>query len=428
MADDAGTTRRALTAVEQALYMSALLEPAARAYHRTSGFLLTGPLSRECVRAALERVALRHAALRTTFHHGRGALWAETSAAPVLELEAVDPVEDADWIPSTLHESVRRLSKPFDLSRQVFRFALALRNGAAILVVQAHHIGTDAVSEQLLAVDLVSALAGRALSAQLPAQRRPRHHLDASLERLCKALDDAPAVFSLRAAPERPEVRRERSLRVEVGPTPETLGAFATRERVTPFTVLLAAWSQALATLGECDDVVVGVPFSIREPHQDGDIGCFVNMVPVRVAAERAASFRQHVAAVRTAMMIAYGAARVPFARVCATLRPPRAAGHHPVFQTAFTLRPRPVWPVVIDKITLERLSVDLEAFIYDWRLDLEPASPGRHAGFVECAADITSHSLASALSSTFTDALRRGLANPDERPHRHFVTTKEAS
>lgn len=428
MAANTGTTRRALTAVEEALYMSALLEPAARRYHRTSGFLLSGPLSRKGVRAALEQVALRHATLRTTFHRDRGTLWAETSAASVLELEAVDPVGEADWIPATLHESLRQISKPFDLSRQVFRFALAIRNGAAVLVVQAHHIGMDALSEQLLAVDLVSALAGRKLSAQLPAQHRPHRHPGARLERLCKTLDGAPAVFAPRAASARPQVRRERSLRVAVSPTPETLGGFATRERVTPFTVLLAAWSRALATLGECDDVVVGVPFSIREPHQDNDVGCFVNMVPVRVAADRTASFRQHVAAVRTALMIAYGAARVPFARVCATLALPRAFDHHPVFQTAFTLRPRPIWPVVIDRITLERLSIDIEAYIYDWRLDLEPASPGRYAGFVECAADITPHSLALALSSTFADALRSGLANPDDRPRDHFATTGEAS
>lgn len=428
MAANAGTTRRALTAVEEALYMSALLEPAARAQHRTSGFLLTGPLSRECVRAGLEQVALRHAALRTTFHRERGILWAETSAASVLDLEAVDPVEETDWIRATLHESLRRISKPFDLSRQVFRFALALRNDAAVLVVQAHHIAMDALSEQLLAIDLVSALAGRTLSAQLPAQPRPRGPLDARLQRLCKTLEGAPAVFSLRAASERPQVRRERSLRVDVSLTPETLGAFATRERVTPFTVLLAAWSRALATLSECDDLVVGVPFSIRDPHQDSDVGCFVNMVPVRVAADRTASFRQHLAVVRTAMMIAYGAARVPFARVCATLGPPRAFDHHPVFQTAFTLRPRPIWPVVVDEITLDRLSVDIEAYIYDWRLDLEPASLGRYAGFVECAVDITPHPLASALSSTFTDVLRSGLANPDERPHNHAATTREAS
>jgi hypothetical protein len=427
MAANAGTTRRALTAVEEALYMSALLEPAARSYHRASGFRLTGPLSGECVRAALEHVALRYAALRTTFHRERGTLWAETSAASIIDLEIVEPAEEIDWIPPTLHESLRRISKPFDLSRQVFRFSLALRNGAAVLVVQAHHIGMDAFSEQLLAVALVNALAGRMLVAQVRAPQRVHRKLDASLERLCKTLDGAPAVLSLRAASERPQVRGERSLRVEVSPTPETVGAFAAGERVTPFAVLLAAWTQALATLGECDDVVVGVPFSIREPHQDSDVGCFVNMVPVRVVVDRTASFRHRVAAVRTAMMIAYSAARVPFARVCAALRPRRALDHHPIFQTAFTLRPRPIWPIAIDEITLERLSIDIEAFIYDWRLDLEPAH-GRYAGFVECAADITPPSLASALSATFTDALRSGLTNPDERPHCHFATRREAS
>ena len=74
---------------------------------------------------------------------------------------------------------------------------------------------------------------------------------------------------------------------------------FARAERVSPFAVMMAAFSTALHRYSGEDAFAVGTPVSLRAGAEDEHvIGCFVNLVLVGVEIDPSASFRDLVSAV----------------------------------------------------------------------------------------------------------------------------------
>ncbi|MFE9429167.1 amino acid adenylation domain-containing protein [Kitasatospora sp. NPDC006697] len=89
--------------------------------------------------------------------------------------------------------------------------------------------------------------------------------------------------------------RRFRGAQLEFALTPEQTGlirAAAERARVTPFTVLLAAFGTLLGTLTGSTDLVIGVPVPGRHRPQTAEpAGTYVNTLPVRTVLDPARGF-----------------------------------------------------------------------------------------------------------------------------------------
>src|SRR5262249_19792587 len=83
-------------------------------------------------------------------------------------------------------------------------------------------------------------------------------------------------------------------------------------------------------------EVVIGVPVAGRvRPELEGLVGCFVNLLPVRVAVDGESSFRRLLGAVRERALEAFEHQEIPFERLVEALRPERSPGRHPLFQVA---------------------------------------------------------------------------------------------
>src|SRR6202042_3010983 len=110
------------------------------------------------------------------------------------------------------------------------------------------------------------------------------------------------------------------------------------RERgLTPFMVLLSAWSALLSRYSGQRDVVVGTPIANRTRKEvEGLIGFFVNTLAMRTtiaAEERVDTLWSRV---KETTLEAYLYQDAPWEKVVEAVAPERSLNHAPLFQVMF--------------------------------------------------------------------------------------------
>ncbi|MFG2917549.1 AMP-binding protein, partial [Kitasatospora sp. NPDC048298] len=291
----------------------------------------------EALARAVETVTVRHPALSQVFVEREGILLAEPGPAPVLEV--VDASGDcAQGREKRLAEDAAR---PFDLAAgPLARFTLHRGRGdEAVLLAVVHHAVFDGESKDVLVAELAAAYA-QALGAAAPAADRtptaPPTPPDPELVR--RAADWYGPRWAAAAEPVLPGLPQAVTAPasgVSVGwrtdaPGRAVLAAAAERCGVTVFEFLLAALHGLLLRYG-AEAAAVSVPLSVRTAEQAGDIGLFVNELPVHApaGASTGTPFAEYARAVRAEARGGYPFRSVPFGAAVGGLTP--RAGLAPV-------------------------------------------------------------------------------------------------
>ncbi|WP_329610608.1 condensation domain-containing protein, partial [Pseudomonas syringae] len=157
-------------------------------------------------------------------------------------------------------------------------------------------------------------------------------------------LKGAPAALELPTDHVRPAVASYRGghveLKLSVKVTQE-LKAFAQREGVTLYMVLLGALQVLLARWSGQNDVVVGSPIAGRmEEQTEHMIGFFANTVALRTRLDGDPSFRELLKRVRQTALGAYANQDLPFEKLVEDLQPARDLSRQAIFQVMFALHP----------------------------------------------------------------------------------------
>ncbi|MEW5250282.1 amino acid adenylation domain-containing protein [Microbulbifer discodermiae] len=123
--------------------------------------------------------------------------------------------------------------------------------------------------------------------------------------------------------------------------------SFARRRRTSLYALLLGAYALALAILGNRRQLVIGAPFSTRQ-HPDllPLIGCFVNMLPLRIDLNFSLSVRDYLAKLHRLLGEAKAHQGLPFDQLVAAIAPPRDDSRHPLFQCVFNFEDESIQPV----------------------------------------------------------------------------------
>ncbi|MFT4124653.1 MAG: amino acid adenylation domain-containing protein [Gordonia sp. (in: high G+C Gram-positive bacteria)] len=280
----------ALSHAQQQLWLAHHLDPASAAYHLAVRLHLAPGIDPEAVTAALRDVALRHPALHTVFPAGANG----TGTARILDAEettATLPVSTGDLD----DDVVRRVATaPFALAVAPAWRAVLDRTVSSLLLV-AHHIAVDGASMAIVARDLQTALADRALGSEpiwadpaaVPAPR-DSGGTDAGRQFWRSALDGAPERLALPEpahAGAGPVSRHTRRIGTDLR---AALAARARAAGTTPHTAIQVALATALARITGTDDVVISLPTTGRDTTADLDaVGMFVRTVPVRLTGIR---------------------------------------------------------------------------------------------------------------------------------------------
>ncbi len=366
----------ALSFAQQRLWFLEELGGAGRAYHIPASLRLQGPLDRDALRAALDRIVERHEALRTVFSEVDGrpvqlVMPREESGFPLAEHDLRGDPAAGDELRRLLAEES---AAPFSLQRGPLVRGRLVRLGDEdhALLVTMHHIVADGWSMGVLTREL-SALYG-AFSrgepdplAPLPVQYADYaawqrkwvdgEVLEAQADYWKTTLTGAPPLLELPSDRRRPAVQSHAgafaALELDEELTAD-LKALSQRHGATLYMTLLAGWAATLGRLSGQDDVVVGSPTANRGRAEiEGLIGFFVNTLALRVDLSGEPSVAELLERVRTRALEAQAHQDIPFEQVVELVQPARSMAHAPLYQAAFAWQNTPERALELPGLTL---------------------------------------------------------------------------
>jgi len=375
-----------LSFAQQRLWFLDRFAPLSAAYHIPHGLHLQGRLDVHALDRALQALALRHEALRTTFD--------EADGRPVQRIHARLPVplrveQLGSEAGSALAQRMAAESElPFDLRRgPLLRAALfMLAPEDQWLLITVHHIVADGWSMGIMARE-ISALYRAETGHEAPAlaplpvqyadfavwQRRwlSGDRLAAQWAHWRGRLHDAPVVEVPTDHP-RPPQQSFRGGQVEFSLPPSLAAsalALARRTDTTLYMVMCAAYLVLLWRLTGQRDLLLGTPVAGRSRLEvQGLVGFFVNLLPMRVTLDEHETGRSLLAKVRETALQAFDHQELPFEMLVEQLSPSRDPSRQPLVQLTLAVHNVPGGELDLPGLTLQDTHTQL-----DWvRFDLE--------------------------------------------------------
>nr|WCB70647.1 NRPS modules 10-13 [Corallococcus coralloides] len=325
-----------LSPLQEGMLFHTVLDPTSLAYVEQLMLDVAADVDAGALRRAVETLLARHTLLRSSFHwegmqfphqvvHRQVALPFEE-----LDLRALPEADARARVEDFLAGDRRR---GFTLTEAPLLRVTLVRLGTALskIVLTHHHLLLDGWSTPIVLEELFALYAG-ALRGTPPRLPRRRPYGDYITWLQAQDLREAEAYWRSRLrgvvgrtalAEEAPETGGEeehRELRVQLPVTSyAAMKELALRCRVTPSTVVQAAWAVVLSRFTGREDVVFGATVSGRPPELAGAdemVGLFINTLPVRVPLERNTRVEDLLSALHTQQVESRGFEYAPLAQV----------------------------------------------------------------------------------------------------------------
>ena len=389
-----------LAFAQERLWFLDRLAPGSAAYAMPAAIRLRGPLDVARLQRALEAVVHRHEVLRTTFPLVDGRPVQVVAPEGPLDVPLVD--FSAMREPEA-ERAVRRLAaeqerEPFALAAGPLVRARLVRLADAhhILLFATHHIVADGWSLAVLTREigeLYAALVEDRPSplAPLPFQyadfavwqrawvERPEHACQ--LEYWTEQLAGRLPLLDLPADRPRPSVLTFRGgMRTTVldRDLSEALGAFSRRAQVTLFMTLLAAFATLLFRYTGQTDVAIGSGVANRGRRElEPLIGCFINVLVLRMDVSGQPSFRELLRRVRDVTLNAYANQDVPFERIVDALQPDRDIARQPLFQVMLVVHNEPESELRLGSLAVSPVEIPRSSAQFDLTLHVRERRDG---------------------------------------------------
>lgn len=351
--------RAPLSFAQQRLWLEHQRDPARSAYNLPRALRLTGELDADALEQALNRVIDRHDILRTAFNDLDGAAVqvVERNARLTLhreDLRALDHPARAMALSQRIESHARQ---PFDLSHAPLMRATLLRldSDEHVLLLNMHHIVSDAWSNTILMQDMTQAYAQALLGDPSPLPPLSLQYADYAAHQrgeylqgiACQRSGEYWSHYLGRDLPTlelpldfpRTVGQQHRAGRVHVTLAPavtRALDAFCQHQGLSPFVVALAAWQLLLGRYSNQDDFTVGVPNANRNSHESQDlVGFFVSSQVYRARIDSSHGALDFLHSLRAQSLAALEHADYPLELILDQLQP----GAQGLFQVLFNWR-----------------------------------------------------------------------------------------
>ncbi|APZ01574.1 non-ribosomal peptide synthetase [Burkholderia pseudomallei] len=387
--------RIALSLAQQRLWFLTQLEGVSEAYHMSGAVRLDGPLNREVLQRALNRIVMRHEALRTCFarEEGEPIQVIRPHADLTVSYHDLREAEQSEQRAKDLSQA--HASAPFDLSRDlpVRVLLLQLADEAHVVQVVMHHIASDGWSVGVFLQEL-SALYGSFIAEQGdPLAPLPLQYADyAAWQRRWLAsgqlekqgafwqtnLSGAPTLLELPTDRPRPPKQSHAGASVEVklgAALSERVKRLSQRHGVTPYMTLLSSWAAVLSRLSGQEEVVIGSPVAGRNRTEvEALIGFFVNTLALRLDLSSEPTVGELLKRTKAQVLSAQAHQDLPFDQVVERVKPPRSTTHPPLFQVMFVWQNMPAGELTIPGLTIRAVETPLQTAQFELTLSLQEA------------------------------------------------------
>ncbi|MBI4470555.1 MAG: amino acid adenylation domain-containing protein [Acidobacteria bacterium] len=367
---------------QQRLWILDQLDPGNPSYNIGRVMRITGPLSLESVRRALDEIARRQESLRTVFRFQQGEaaqviLPAMSLGLNVVDLDDLSPDEQDAEVRRRVREEARTR---FDLSAGplIKVTLLRLAHDEHVAIAYMHHIVSDGWSVGVFMRELgvlydafsrnqPSPLPALAIQYRDYAQWQRSRLQGEALEKLVaywkKKLQGAPSTLRLPAERTRSTIATYEGAKKSCSLSPsltESLRRLSHQEGATLYMTLLAAFNVLVHRNTGQEDMVIASPIADRErPETQELIGFLVNNLVVRTDLAGNPRFRELLTRVREVVLEAYVHQELPFDRLVQALEPERIHGLEPLLDIMFALHNTPMPSLGNEGTTISVLDVD---------------------------------------------------------------------
>jgi Condensation domain len=405
-------------------------------------FRLRGALDVAVLRRALGEIVARHEVLRL-----RAVSAADGTFRLLIDREVAVaiPVEDLGGLPADVAEAQAREqaeasgTAPFDLAAgPVFRLRLyRLQPGDHVMLMAIHHIAFDEWSMGVVLRELQALYTAFSTGRPSPLAPLPIQYGDYAywegqwlqgvvLERQRafwrETLDETLPVHWLpgrRSAPREPFTRGQFPIVMPRSLT-DAVKAYSRRQRVSPFSTLLAAFTALIHWLTGAQDVVVGNPLANRHrTGLEGLIGFLVNSLPTRTSVAGDPTFDELVRRTVAAGRETYRHREFPYSWM-ADVRPGPLRGVPPL-QVVFSFQNSPLPALRLPGLTLDPVTFDyglttVEVALYLIDAPVLTDAADTYAGMLRYNASLYDAGAMHALWEDFQQVLHETLARPGRR------------
>jgi amino acid adenylation domain-containing protein/non-ribosomal peptide synthase protein (TIGR01720 family) len=418
---------------QQRLFSLDQLEPNSPLYNVPLPIELRGELDETSLQLALTDLIARHESLCTTFELIDGMPMQVIHPAGLPDVPFIDTADfSADEIEQQIMAEAR---KPFDLQAGPLMRATLFQHDfdRHTLLLVLHHIITDGWSMPILLNELIALYEEYAEGTLASLPPLPIQYADFALwqrqwlqgERLAeklrywhKQLAFAPAALELPTSKPRSSTQTFAGANVAFHLPPqltELLRKLGRQLDMTPYMITLAAFYVMLHRYTGQSDIVVGSAAANRtEPEQEGLIGFFVNMLPLRTDLSGNPTVMALLTGVRDMVLAAQARQDVPFEKLVDDLGLERTLSHSPLFQVTFSYEMDSNQPIERPFLTWTPKDIGVGLVKYDLLMNLRETGAGIE-GIIAYNADLFDPTAMQRMADHYATLLEAALAQPEQ-------------
>ncbi|HEV9037128.1 MAG TPA: condensation domain-containing protein, partial [Puia sp.] len=333
-----------LTSAQRRLYTLYAMDRDSLAYNETQVIRLDGDFQEDKLRRVFRQLVQRHESLRTYFEL--------VENEPVQRIAgAIEPaIGFLEGEESWLDRIIASFIRPFDLHRApLFRAGLVTTSaGGHFLIVDTHHIITDAFSEGILIRDFRTLWKGESLDP-LPLQYKDYAEWQGHMHRMkgigqrefwLREFAGEPKPPELPADFPRPAVKGRTTgvlhFELQAAET-AALRDIGRESGASLFMILLSIYTILLAKLSGQEDIVVGIPMADRQhAGLEGVMGLFINTLALRNYPRGDKGYLEFLSDLRTRTLACLDHPYYPYEDIIDDLRIARTTGRNPLFDVWF--------------------------------------------------------------------------------------------
>jgi amino acid adenylation domain-containing protein len=395
-----------LSCAQEDVWRHAQINPTTPVFNEPVTIYRKGPLNVSLLERSLASVIERHEAWRTNFELIDGQPAQIVRGVPEIKLALIDLChlpKGAEREAAARHMAAEQVRQPFDLERDLLMRGQLVRldENDYQLQLTFHHIIFDGFSlYRVLLPELLTYYQAYSRNEvpclpELPVQYpdyavwQRSGELEGTLKNQLEywrgqvggaahVLDmptdrSRPAVQRCSGAMHRFELSRELS---------DAIRAVSLREEATLFMFLLTAFSVLLHRYSGQDDFVVGSVNSSRKLWElEGLLGCFQNLVPLRMDLSEEPTFRKLLRRAREVTLGALSNDEIGFGTLVRELQPEHDFSRNPLVQVMISLVPR--MEAIAPGWDLSQMDTDVNTSRFDLELDADDRAEGIRGRFV---------------------------------------------
>lgn len=403
-------------------------------YNIPLAFRITGSLSAEKLKHALNQLIESHEILRTIFYSEMGIAKQCVLGTNCFDLPIFDLSKEAS--PLVDNHIQEEATTPFDLSKGplIRGRVLKIDEIQHVFLLTIHHIITDEWSIRILLKELSSLYHSPPDTSKIQFSFPSIQYIDfASWQRswlkdrvLEKQLDfwkgelenctDLLQLPTDKPRPQKPTYRGAIYIHTISSEVTDLLRKAAEQQKATLFMFLLGSFQIFLHRYSGQKDIITGFPVANRHyPGVENLMGYFANTVVLRTIFYPEASFKDIIKHIKNRATKIYENQDVPFEYLVDYLKVARDLSRHPLFQVMFVYRDSNLNELSFKELEIEELAVSYRAAKFDLTLTIEEGLNEIKLEF-EYAIDLFEESTIQRMAQNFIKLLKSIIANPEQQ------------